>query len=221
MMVMTTVPRHLIPKPRLRGSLHAYSFGVSLVCGVVLVLLADGTRATVAAAVFAASASAMLGVSGLFHRRQWGPRGFSLMRRLDHAMIYLLIAGSYTPFALLAMDGPSASRLLWFIWICALIGIALEVVLAHAPSWIRTALCVAMGWVAIFALPEIVRGIGTGGAALLAGGGVLYTVGGVVYALHRPDPRPHIFGYHEIFHVFVVAALLLHYAAVAIFALPA
>ncbi len=216
---MTTIARHLIEKPRLRGHLHARSFFVSLALGVLLVMLADGSRAAAAVAVFAASASAMLGVSGLFHRRSWGPRGFSLMRRLDHAMIYLLIAGSYTPFGLLALEGPTASRLLWFIWICAAIGIALEAFLAHAPSWIRTALCVAMGWASIVALPDIIDGAGAAGALLLAGGGILSTVGGVIYAIQRPDPRPTVFGYHEVFHVLVVTALALHYAAVAVVAL--
>lgn len=216
---MTTIARHLIEKPRLRGHLHARSFFVSLALGVLLVVLADGSRAAAAVAVFAVSASAMLGVSGLFHRRSWGPRGFSLMRRLDHAMIYLLIAGSYTPFGLLALEGPTASRLLWFIWICAAIGIALEAFLAHAPSWIRTALCVAMGWASIVALPDIIDGAGAAGALLLAAGGILYTVGGVIYAIQRPDPRPTVFGYHEVFHVLVVTALALHYAAVAVVAI--
>ncbi len=216
---MTAEARHLRPRPRMRGHLHSQSFFVSLVRGVVLILAADGREATFAAGVFALSASAMLGVSGLFHRRTWSARGFSVMRRLDHAMIYLLIAGSYTPFALLALQGSTGSRVLWIIWTCAAIGITLELVLAHAPSWIRTAICIAMGWVSLAAIPAIIDGAGMTPVLLLAAGGVLYTAGGVVYARGRPDPRPTVFGFHEVFHVFVVAALAFHYTAVAVVAI--
>jgi len=215
---VASAARHLLPKPKFRGHLHARAFFVSLVLGAVLVALAAPGQATFAAGVFSLCASAMLGVSGLFHRRTWGPRGFSLMRRLDHAMIYLLIAGSYTPFAVLAIEGQTADVLLAVVWCCALVGIALELVIAHAPTWIRTVLCIAMGWSAIIALPQIAEGVGTAGTILLALGGVLYTAGGVIYATHRPDPRPQVFGYHEVFHVLVVIALALHWSAVAVVA---
>lgn len=207
-------------KPRLRGVSHQYAFFVSLGCGIALVLAARGRAATVGAAVYAGAVSALLGTSALYHRVTWRPRVRRWMRRLDHAMIFVLIAGTYTPVALLALHGPIATAILWVVWGAALAGIVLKLVWIDAPRWLIVALYVALGWVSVAVLGRLPATIGWLGVAGLATGGVLYTAGGVVYAARRPDPVPATFGYHEVFHALVLAALALHYAVVAFAVLP-
>lgn len=209
-------------KPRLRGVSHQWAFFVALVAGTVLVVAAPAGRATFAAGVYAASVAAMFGASALYHRINW--RSVSArrwMRRLDHSMIYVLIAGTYTPFALLVLDGGLARAILITVWSGAAIGIALKMLWPDTPKWLTAAVYVALGWVAIAAFPQLAGELGVLGMSLIAGGGVLYTAGAVVYALRRPDPAPAVFGYHEIFHVLVIAAAVLQYVAVAAYALPA
>jgi hemolysin III len=208
-------------KPRLRGVSHQWAFFVALVAGAALVIAAPSGRATLAATVYAFSVAAMFGASALYHRIDWKSIGARRwMRRLDHSMIYVLIAGTYTPFALLVLHGGLARAILITVWSGAAIGIALKMLWPDTPKWLTAAVYVALGWVAVAAFPQLAGELGVAGMALLAGGGVLYTAGAIVYALRRPDPAPAVFGYHEIFHVLVIAAAVLQYVAVAAYALP-
>jgi hemolysin III len=205
------------PRPRLRGVSHQYAFFVSVALGALLVAGASGAGERISAAVFAAALAAMFGVSALYHRVTWRPGTRRWMRRLDHAAIYLLIAGTYTPFGLLALSGAWRWTLLPIVWGGALVAIVLKVVWIDAPKWLAAAFGIALGWAGVVALPQLVDHAGISGVALLAIGGVLYTAGAVVYAAQRPDPVPAVFGYHELFHALVIAAAACQYAAVAIF----
>jgi hemolysin III len=208
-------------KPRLRGVFHEQAFYVSLIVGVLLIATAtDNMRTLVAAAIFAVSVSALLGVSALYHRVTWRENTRRWLRRLDHSMIFLLIAGTYTPFALLVLQGTLADVLLVVVWAGAIAGSLAELALADASKWIMAIICLALGWVSVIALPDIAQEIGATGTILLAAGGVAYTAGAIVYASQRPDPAPAVFGYHEVFHVLVVVAIALQYAVVAFWALP-
>jgi hemolysin III len=209
-------------KPRLRGVTHEYAFFVSLVLGAALILLAEGTRATVAVAIYAVSLSALFGVSALYHVHQWErPSARRWMRRLDHAMIFFLIAGTVTPFALLVMDGPLATALLIAVWAGALAGTIVELAWTDSPKWVSAVVYIAVGLIGAVGFPAILVEAGIAAGLLIAAGGILYATGAVIYALQRPDPSPTVFGYHEIFHVLVIAAAAAHFAAVALFALPA
>jgi hemolysin III len=191
------------------------------VAGAILVALAPAGRATVAAAIYAVALAGLLGTSALYHRIVWPPRARAWLRRLDHSMIFVLIAGTYTPFALLVLDGTLRNVVLLGVWSGAAAGIVFTLVWVDAPKWLTAGAYVALGWFSIIAVPEIAQRAGAGALALLAVGGVAYTAGAVVYARRRPDPRPATFGYHEIFHVLVVVAAAAHFTAVAAFAVPA
>jgi hemolysin III len=206
-------------RPKLRGVLHQYAFFVSLLLGVALIAGAEPGRERVAVAVFAASVSAMLGISALYHRVIWPPGPRRWIRRLDHAAIFLLIAGTYTPFGLLALERTWRVVVLSIVWSGALAAIVLKVAWVDAPRWVVAGIAVALGWVGVFAVPEIHESTGLGTLVLLAIGGVLYTAGAIIYARRRPDPIPNVFGYHEIFHALVVAAAGCQYASVALFVL--
>jgi hemolysin III len=208
------------PRPRLRGVIHQWSFFVALAAGATLVALAPAGRATAASAVYAAALVGLLGTSALYHRITWRPRARAWLRRLDHSMIFVLIAGTYTPFAVLVLDGNLRDVVLVGVWIGAAAGIVFTLLWVSAPKWLAAMAYVALGWFSIIAVPQIAERAGAGAIALLALGGVAYTAGAVVYALRRPDPRPATFGYHEIFHVLVVIAAAAHFAAVAAFAVP-
>jgi hemolysin III len=207
-------------KPRLRGVLHQYAFPVSLVTGTILVLAAPSARATFAAVVYGLSVSALFAASALWHRGTWSAAMGRRIQRLDHAMIFLLIAGTYTPFGLLALSGTLAVVVLAVVWSGALLGMVLSLFGADAPRWLRPVVCVALGWVAVAALPQMVSHLGWTAPLLLLLGGALYSAGALVYGLRWPDPAPAVFGYHEIFHALVVAAALVHYGVVAVFVLP-
>ena len=208
-------------KPRLRGHSHQWAFFVSLATGAALVASAPDGQATLAAAVYAVSVAGLFGASALYHRVTWSSAAaHRWMRRLDHSMIFLLIAGTYTPFALLALEGTLATAILIAVWAGALTGIVFKLVWIGAPKWLVSAVYVVLGWVAVAAFPQMISGLGVVATALVAAGGVLYTVGAVVYALRRPDPLPAVFGYHEVFHVLVIVAAALQYAVVAFFVLP-
>jgi hemolysin III len=209
-----------IARPRLRGVIHQWSFLVALAAGAVLVVLAPAGRATAACAVYAAALAGLLGTSALYHRVNWRPRARAWLRRLDHSMIFVLIAGTYTPFALLVLEGSLRVVVLAGVWGGALAGIVFTLVWIGSPRWLTTATYMALGWFSLIAVPQIVDRAGVGALALLAAGGVAYTAGAVVYARRRPDPRPATFGYHEIFHVLVVVAAAAHFVAVAAFAVP-
>jgi hemolysin III len=208
-------------KPRLRGVAHEWAFFISLVAGAGLIAAAPSGHARLAMAIYAFSLSALLGTSALYHRVNWRrPEIRRWMRRLDHSMIFLLIAGTVTPFALLVMSGALADALLIAVWAGALAGIVVELIWVDAPKWVSTIVYLAVGWIGLLGFPAIVVAAGVGAGALIAAGGVLYTAGAVIYARQRPDPNPAVFGYHEIFHVLVIAAAAAHFAAIAIYALP-
>ena len=208
-------------KPRLRGVTHEYAFFVSLVLGAVLIVLAKGFEARVAIAVYAVSLSALFGVSALYHRVQWErPAVRRWMRRLDHTMIFFLIAGTVTPFALLVLEPPLSTALLIAVWAGALAGTIVEMVWVGHPKWVAAIVYIAVGMIGAIGFPAIVAETGLMAGVLIAGGGALYVTGAVVYAAQRPDPAPAVFGYHEIFHALVIAAAAAHFAAIALFALP-
>jgi hemolysin III len=208
-------------KPRLRGVSHQWAFVVFAVLGVVLVLVAPSGRATVAAAIYATTVIAMFGVSALYHRHDWiSVRARRWMRRLDHSMIFLLIAGTYTPFALLVLNGALATAILIGVWAGAAAGIVMNLIWVDAPKWVTALVYILLGWVAVAAFPEMTSEIGAVAMSMVAVGGVLYTLGAVVYAARWPNPSPAVFGYHEIFHVLVIGAAALHYGVVAFYVLP-
>jgi hemolysin III len=205
-------------KPRWRGVLHQYAFFASLGSGTLLVLLAATTRASIAAAVYATSISALFGVSALYHRVTWTTTARRRMRRLDHAMIFLLIAGTYTPVGLLVLHGTLAAVVLAVVWGGALTGIALELAWMGSPRWLGGVVYLALGWVAIVAMPQLFARLGVAGGLLLVAGGLVYSAGAAVYALRRPDPLPAVFGYHEVFHLLVIAGVAAHFLAISLFA---
>jgi hemolysin III len=207
-------------KPRLRGVLHQYAFLVSLASGALLVLLAASTRAAIAAAIYAASVSALFGVSALYHRVTWTGPARRRMRRLDHAMIFLLIAGTYTPVGLLVLHGTLATVVLAVVWGGAAAGIVLELGWTKAPRWLGGTVYLALGWVAVVAMPQLFGRLGVAGGLLLVAGGLAYSAGAAVYALRRPDPAPAVFGYHEVFHLLVIAGVAAHFLAISLYALP-
>jgi hemolysin III len=207
-------------KPRLRGVLHQYAFFVSLASGTLLVLLASTVRASVAAVIYAASVSALFGVSALYHRVTWTGPARRRMRRLDHAMIFLLIAGTYTPVGLLVLQGRLGTVVLAVVWGGAIAGIVLELAWAGAPRWLGGTVYLALGWVAVVAMPQLFARLGVTGGMLIVAGGLVYSAGAAVYALRRPDPVPAVFGYHEVFHLLVIAGVVAHFLAIGLFVLP-
>ena len=204
----------------LRGVSHQWAFCASLLAAAALIVAAQGTREVVAISVYVFSLSALLGTSALYHRVTWGDGARRWMRRLDHTMIFVLIAGTYTPFAVLVMEGTLAEVVLVGVWALAVGGAVLNLAWWNAPKWFTAAVYLSTGWVAIVALPQLWEKMGPVGVGLIALGGLLYTAGAIVYATRRPDPSPEVFGYHEIFHLFVIAAAAAQYAAIAIYALP-
>lgn len=189
-------------------------FPISLAAGIVLVATAPHQASRISSAVFAATAVLLFGTSALLHRGSWSPPVEDLIRRLDHSNIYLIIAGTYTPFAVLALPPDQGRALLLIVWTGAIAGVLLRVFWTSAPRWLTTSLYVLVGWVAIFFLPGLIDGAGASAVILIIVGGVLYTLGAVVYATKRPNPAPEWFGFHEVFHAFTVAAFFTHYVAV-------
>ncbi len=202
---------HGLVKPRLRGWQHLVMLPVTVVAGVVLVALAPDVPSRIVAGVFAASAATLFGVSALYHRRTWSEHGRAVMKRIDHSSIFLIIAGTYTPFAVLLLPPDDARLLLVIVWSGAILGILFRVFWVGAPRWLYTPVYIALGWVAVGFLPGLWSGGGPLVVFLLALGGVLYSGGAVVYALKRPNPVPGWFGHHEIFHTCTVLAFLAHY----------
>ena len=208
-----------VPKPKLRGWFHEVGFFVSVPAGVGLVAQARDPVGRLTALVYAVSLTAVFGASAAYHRVRWSPAARRRMKRLDHSMIFVLIAGTYTPFALLALHGPLATAILVSVWAGAAAGVLMKLVWIDAPKWLVAATYVILGWVAVAAFPQLATSLGITGMAMVAAGGVLYTAGAVIYALRRPDPVPAVFGYHEVFHVLVILAAALQYAVVAFFVL--
>jgi hemolysin III len=208
-------------KPRLRGVWHKWACLWSVPLGVALVMVAHSDRARLAVSVYAVTLVALFGVSALYHRVNWNSISTRRwMRRLDHSMIFMLIAGTYTPFALLALHGALALAILVAVWMGTLTGAIFNLVWSAAPKWLRAVLYISLGWVAVAAMPQLAAAIGIAGLVLLALGGVLYTAGAVIYGVKRPDPVPAVFGYHEVFHALVIAAAAIQYAVIAFWVVP-
>lgn len=207
-------------KPRLRGVLHLVAFFVSLIAGPALIVSAPSGGPRLAIAVYALSMSALFGVSALLHRRTWTPEARRVMRRLDHSMIFFLIAGTYTAIVPLALHGLPAIAILAVVWVGGALGVIVELFWLDAPKWAVALPYVVVGWIAIGATPELASAIGGTGLALLLGGGLAYTVGALVYAIRRPNPWPAMFGYHEVFHGLTVVAGAAHYLLIARYVLP-
>ena len=207
---------HKLEKPRLRGVFHLWAFFVAVAAGMVLVALADGTRARLATWVYVTALAAMFGASAFYHRYPFKSAARRLWaRRLDHSMIFLFIAGTYTPFALLAFSGTLRWVVLAVVWGGAALGLVLNFAWLDAPKWVTVLAYGAVGWVGVITIPQMFSNVGTTGSMLVLVGGALYTVGALTYALHWPNPFPRTFGFHEVFHVLVVAAAATQFVAVA------
>jgi hemolysin III len=208
------------PKPRLRGRIHQVAFFVSIPAGLVLVFLASGPAATAVGTVYAVSLAAMFGSSAAYHRGQWNERARQWMKRLDHSLIFVLIAASYTPVAALVLGGPWEVVLLSVIWAGAVVGITMKIARPDGFSVPSGVLYMVMGWLAVVAFPQLLREMTPAELILLVSGGLLYTVGAIVLASRRPDPSPTTFGYHEVWHSFMVAAAACHYTMILLLLLP-
>ncbi|MCW2674697.1 MAG: hemolysin family channel protein [Frankiales bacterium] len=207
-------------KPHLRGVLHEVAFAISLVSGTAIVCLADGMKERLTAAIYASSVALLFGTSAAYHRGRWSPRAHGIMARLDHSMIFVLIAGTYTPFSVLLLHGPLRWVVLGVVWGGALAGILLRLasgnVFRHPPRWVFVVLYVALGWVAVAVVPQLLSAGGVAVLVLVVVGGLLYSLGALVYARKKPDPSPRWFGFHEVFHAFTLAAFVTHYVAVSL-----
>lgn len=203
-------------KPLLRGWLHAVTAPLALVAGIVLVALAPTAEARWAVAVYAITAVLLFGTSAFYHRGDWSPRVEKLLKRIDHSNIFLIIAGSYTPFAVLLLHGSTRTAVLWIVWSGAIAGVVFRVVWVNAPRWLYTPLYIGLGWVAVFFFPQFLRHGGVAVLVLVAAGGLMYSAGGLIYALKRPNPSPRYFGFHEIFHALTVAAFICQYIAISL-----
>ncbi|RZS44440.1 hemolysin III [Herbihabitans rhizosphaerae] len=202
----------------MRGKIHFWSFFVSIATGATLISLAAATvsgKAALATSVYGATVLGLFGVSALYHRRWWASLTVrAWMKRLDHSMIFLFIAGTYTPFCLLAMPESTGYVVLGVVWGGAVAGVALKLLWPHAPRWIGTPIYIALGWVAVFVLPDLAHHAGVAALVLLLVGGGFYTLGAVFYATRWPDPWPRVFGHHEFFHAATVLAAICHYIAI-------
>jgi hemolysin III len=210
-------------KPKLRGWLHLGTAPLTLAAGIVLIALSPTATTRIGSALFAGSAVILFTVSAVYHRGTWSPRVWAFLRRFDHSNIFLLIAGSYTPFSLLLLHGTERWVLLSVVWSGAVLGVLFRVFWVGAPRWLYTPIYIALGWAAVFFIPAFARGaldygvgMGTAVLVLVIAGGALYTVGGVVYGFQRPDPWPRWFGFHEVFHSFTILAFVTHYVGVSL-----
>jgi hemolysin III len=212
------VPGGPLLKPRMRGWLHFWSFAVSIAASATLIAVSAalvGGAAALATSVYSVTILGLFGTSALYHRRTWRtPRSRAVMRRLDHSMIFLFIAGTYTPVAALALDAGTARTVLTVVWIGALAGVVLKTVWPHAPAWVGVPIYIALGWVAVFVIPPMLVGGGVAALVLVLTGGLLYTVGAVFYATRWPNPWPATFGFHEFFHAATVLAAICHHVAI-------
>lgn len=217
--VTTTTPQRPAPaRPRARGWIHLYSAGIAVVVGIALIVLAAttvGVAAAVSCAVYAVTVVGLFTISATYHRHTWiSVRARTWMKRADHSMIFVFIAGTYTPFSVLALPQPDRTVVLAVVWSGAIAGVALKMLWPEAPRWVGVPIYLALGWVAVFVIPELLRGGGVAALVLLIAGGLLYSVGAVFYATRRPRGWPATFGYHEFFHACVSAAALCHFVAI-------
>ena len=218
---VVTADEAVAPKPLLRGVLHQAAFAVSLVVGTLLVAFSDGASRQTAAAVFAGSVALCFGVSALYHRGSWAPHARVVMRRLDHAGIYLLIAGTYTPVCLLVLDGAWRYAVLAIVATAAGAAVVVMVSWVTAPNWFAATLAIGVGWIGVLLLPQLATRLEPAAIVLLALGGVAYTFGAIVYARRRPNPAPTVFGYHELFHALTILGVACQYVAIAVFVIRA
>lgn len=201
----------------MRGWLHTYAFFVALVCGIVLCAVAatrPGWSPLVSCLIYSVTVCGLFGTSALYHRRVWSERGYQIMRRMDHSMIFVFIAGTYTPLCVLLLDRSTAILMLGLVWGGALAGVAVKLIWPHAPRWVSAPLYLALGWVSVAILPQILSQGGVTVLVLLAAGGAIYSIGAVCYALRRPNPWPTVFGHHEFFHACTLVAALCHHIAI-------
>jgi hemolysin III len=210
-------------KPHLRGWLHLGTAPLALAAGIVLIVLSPTASTRVGSAIFVASALVLFSVSAIYHRGTWSPRVWAFLRRFDHSNIFILIAGSYTPFTLLFLHGSDRWLLLGVVWGGAILGVLFRIFWTSAPRWLYVPIYIALGWAAVFFIPDFAAGadrFSTGVAVavliLVAAGGVLYTLGAVVYGFKRPNPSPRWFGFHEVFHTFTILAFATHYVGVSV-----
>jgi hemolysin III len=210
-------------KPKLRGWLHLATAPLALAAGIVLICLSPDATTRVGSTVFTASAMVLFTVSAIYHTGTWSPRVWALLRRFDHANIFLLIAGTYTPFSLLLLHGTPRAILLTTVWSGAFLGVLFRVFWIDAPRWLHTPIYIALGWSAVFFMPYFFSGatrlgwgVGIAVFVMILVGGALYTFGGVVYGFQRPNPWPRWFGFHEVFHTFTVLAFVSHYVGVSL-----
>jgi hemolysin III len=212
----TLTSRDPLGRPLLRGWLHLYGVVAAVIGSAVLIPLAAlvSGKAAVAAVIYSLGVSLCFGVSALYHRRIWGPRGYSVMRRLDHAAIFLLIAGTYTPYCLLLLPARTAATLLAVVWTGAVAGMALQLTWPHAPRWLSVPIYVVLGWTAVAVLPQILARGGVTVLVLLLVGGATYSIGALCYALKRPNPWPRVFAHHELFHACTLLAAVCHHIGV-------
>lgn len=209
----------VLPKPRFRGRLHQGSFILSLAAGATLITASATTHHTagpvISVAVYVATVLGLFGVSALYHRCAWrSDRTRARMRRLDHSMIFLFIAGTYTPVSEMALTASARTVVLTVVWVGALAGVALQLAWPSAPRWVGVPIYLALGWVAVFVLPDLLHHVGVAALVLLLAGGALYTAGALCYALKWPNPWPSTFGFHEFFHAATVLAAICHYVAI-------
>jgi hemolysin III len=204
-------------KPRLRGRLHQFAFFVALACGAVLCSIAasrPGVAPFIACLVYSVTVLGLFGISALYHRRVWSERGYQIMRRMDHSMIFIFIAGTYTPFCVLLLPSAQALLTLILIWGGALGGVALKTIWPHLPRWASAPLYLALGWGAVGIMPQVLHNGGVAALVLLCAGGIIYSLGAVFYALRRPNPWPTVFGHHEFFHACTLLAATCHHVAI-------
>jgi len=209
-----------IDAPRLRGVLHAYAFWVALLAAAAITFAAAGPTARTAAAIYGAGLCALFAASATYHRWRWDPRWRPVLRRVDHSTIFVFIAASYTPVALLVLHGSLRWVVLAGAWVAALGGVALSVAWIDAPRWLVAASYLVVGWMAVIATPALVSALPAPPLLLLLAGGLLYSAGATVYALKRPDPAPRVFGFHEVFHALVIAAAIAHFVAMTGWVIP-
>jgi len=203
-------------KPRLRGWLHAITAPLTLAAGVVLIVLSPTPATRVGSVVFTLTALLLFTVSAIYHRGTWSARTWRRLQRFDHANIFLLIAGSYTPFALVLLEGSARATLLAVAWGGAIAGVVLRLLWSGAPRWFYTPIYIALGWAAVFYIDDFLAQGNVAVFVLIATGGALYTIGGLVYGFQRPNPFPSWFGFHEVFHAFTIAAFVTHYVGVSL-----
>ncbi|HEX3732184.1 MAG TPA: hemolysin III family protein [Mycobacteriales bacterium] len=201
----------------MRGWIHLYAFAVAVVGGIVLCSLAGSRPGWVplaSCAVYAMTSCGLFGISALYHRRTWRPLGYAVMKRLDHAMIFIFIAGTYTPFSLLLLPKRTGEILLGVVWLAAIAGATMKLIWPRAPRWVAVPLYLAIGWAAVVVLPDMMTSGGVAALVLLGTGGLAYTIGAIFYATKWPNPWPKVFGHHEFFHAATVVAAICHNVAV-------